>query len=121
MISVEEIINDPDFAQLFIIHRKEGSWIEGVWTPYAHTRKIPCYGPVIAANAKEINQVPEGDRVAGIMVFYTPKNIPMVTSHVDPGTSDEILWQREWYKIVMVNAYDKYGFWKGMGKRIEGA
>ena len=121
VITIEEIINDPDFAQPFTINRKNGQFIKGVWTVDSEIEKIECFGPVIAANVKEIEQLPEGDRITGIMVFYTPKEIPLLTSHVDPGTSDEILWQHDLYKIVQVNPYNHYGYWKGFGKRIKGA
>jgi hypothetical protein len=121
MISVEEIVNDPEFGQFFMIHRHDGSFIQGVWTVNPKPKKIKCFGPVIAANVKEINQLPEGDRISGIMIFYTPKSIPLMTSHVDPGTSDEIYWQGELFKIVQVNLYENYGYYKGYGRRIKGA
>lgn len=120
-ISVEEIINDADFSQYFVIHRKDGQFIQGVWTVNAVTRKIECFGPVIAANEKEIMQVPEGDRIHGVMVFYTPRQIPMFTSHEDPGTSDEIHWGGRLYKIHQVNLYEHYGYFKGVATRLKGS
>ncbi len=121
MISVEEIINDSDFDQYFEIHRKEGQFIQGIWTVFPHTRHIECFAPVIAANEKEIIQVPEGDRIFGVMVFYTPREIPLYTTHEDPGTSDEIYWGGRLYKIHQVNLYEHYGYYKGLATRLRGS
>lgn len=124
MINVEEVINDPDFAQYFVIHRREGQFVKGIWTPNPVVKKVKCFGPVIAANEKELIQVPEGDRIRGVMVFYTPAKIPIYVTHLNDGssgTSDEILWDGDFFKIFSVNLYRSYGYWKGIGARMKGS
>lgn len=121
MINVQEIIDDPEFGQYFVIFRHDGSWNQGIWVVNAVPLQIECFGPVIAANEKEIVQVPEGDRIHGVMVFYTPRHIPLFTSHADPGTSDEILWGGQMHKIHQVNLYERYGYYKGVATRLKGS
>ena len=118
---MEEIVNDPELSQYFVIFRKQGTWVNGVWATSSTPFQISCYGPVIAMNEKELVQVPEGDRIHGAMIFYTPRSIPLFTSHEDPGTSDEILWGHKFWKIIAVNLYERFGYYKGYGVRLKGS
>lgn len=121
MIDVSELIVDQDFAQPYTVYRKSGDWSGGrfVETEIA----LQFYGVVIAANIKDVNMLPEGDRIAGLMVFYTTADNPIfVTRDLDSskGTSDQIEWREERYKIMQTYPYNDYGYIKAIGTRMAG-
>lgn len=121
MINVAEMIVDPDFAQSYNVVRTVGSWVKG---RFVQTEQVLSFvGPIIAANQKEINMLPEGDRVAGLMVFYTTADNPFKISRTDneEGLSDQPIWRGDRYKLLSVFSYDDYGYQKAIGHRIGGA
>lgn len=121
MIDVAEIVVDPDFAQPFDVYRQAGSWVEGKWVQ-APEQKLSFYGTVIAANQKDIMQMPEGDRIRGMMVFYvvTDEELFITRNSPDAGTSDQIEWNGERYRIFQLYPYRDYGYWKAMAARMAG-
>lgn len=118
MIDVSELIVDPDLAQPYTVHRMSGIWTDG---EFIQTElPLPFYGVVIVANTQDVNMMPEGDRIAGLMVFYTtPDNPIFVTRNLDTdqGTSDEVEWRGERYKIMQTFPYHDYGYIKAIGTR----
>lgn len=56
------------------------------------------------------------------MCFYSRKDIYVthVSNEHSPGTSDEIEWHGNRYKIIQVAPYKDYGFVKAFGVRMEG-
>lgn len=119
MINVGQIINSRNFAQTFTVYRQSGSWISGRWV--SSETPIQMRGVVTAMNPKDLTQVPEGDRVTGIMCFYSQQ--PIYTTHAGSGsppdgTSDEIVWQGERYRISSVVPWNDYGYYKAFGVRM---
>ena len=110
MINVGRVLYNPKFAQLFTVHRKPGSWVAGRWVPGTE-QTLTFYGVVVPVSPKELMQLPEGDRVTGMMAFYSTSEI--FSTHTDgtPGTSDEIEWKGKRYRVVNVNLYVDYGFY----------
>lgn len=123
MLDLSEIALAPEFAQSYIIHRKQGSWVAG---RFQQTEiSIKTFGVVTNANPKELFQLPEGDRVAGTMVFYSTR--PIYTSHGyaadgtnKHGTADEIEWQGDRYRVSTVYDYSAQGFYKAFAVYMEG-
>ena len=78
MISVEEIIQDPDMVapEPFYVLRSTGSFVLGGFQ--STTTSIPCFGPIHVASDREINMLPEADRVGSVRSFWT--NIPLFTT-----------------------------------------
>lgn len=119
MINVSDVITDPDFAQPFTVYRSSGGqFISGGWSE-GTPEQISLKGIVTVGSEKDLQQVPEGDRVEGAMLFYAIQEL--LTSHKDPGTSDQILWNGDFYRVQKVWNYGKYGYWKAYGVRMEGA
>ena len=118
MIDVSEIINDPDFCQSFTVYRDSGSWIEGRWV--SSTSTLSMSGVISVASAKELNQVPEGDRVEGAIVIHTTDQIYATRAASPAGISDKIEWNGELYKIIQMYPYSDYGFYKAIATRITG-
>ena len=122
MINVSEIIVDPDFAQPYTGKRITGEWADGDFIKSETT--ISFYGPIIATSTRDIEMVPEGDRVAGMMTFLTTADNPFYISQSSDsyeGISDYLIWRGDRYKLVQVLPLYDYGFVKGIGARIGGA
>ena len=119
MINIREMISDPDFAQTFTVYRSTGFFVKGLWTEGTPTQ-IPMLGVVNVANAKELAQYPEGDRIKGGMIFHTTEELFVTRNDSSPGTSDKILWRGNLYKIYQVSAYVDYGYYKVMADRETG-
>ena len=124
MIEVSELMYDPDLAQNFTIIRQIGFWNnEGVWTPPKVPKKIQTTGVIIVTTVRDIEQIPEGDRIRGMMTFYTPADVELYTTQVHStfqNTSDKIMWQGDLYRIYQVSPYVDYGYWKSIGMRMIG-
>ncbi|MBZ9633071.1 hypothetical protein [Clostridium sp. FP1] len=121
MINVGRIINGRN-SQPFIVYRKSGSWVSGRWIQTETS--IPLTGTITIAKEKDLQQIPEGDRVGGEIAVYCTQalyvthaaNNPLTSSN--PGTSDEVLWQGARYKLFSVRPLIDYGYYKGIGIRM---
>lgn len=120
VISMEEIIDDPDLAQSYIIYQSEGSFQNGRWVEGPLTQIAAC-GTITVASEKDIEMVPEGDRLKGAMVFFNKG--PIYTTRTEPsaGLSDKMFWNGDWYKVVQVAPYGDYGFYKAIAVRLSGS
>lgn len=116
MIDVSEVITDPDFAQTYTIYRQTGGqWVNGRWVDGEVAFSVT--GVVTPPNAKELEQVPEGDRVTGLMCFYA--TVPLYITRVDEtdtGTSDQIEWRGDRYRLIQIFNYGDYGYYKALGQ-----
>lgn len=123
MLNMSRMIYNKKFSQSFLICRKIGSWDRGQFVQSCLYPAPVFTGVVLPASAKEIMQFPEGDRSTSMMVFYSDKEI-MVTHTNDgkgnAGTSDEIYWNGNNYRILNVNQYADYGYYKAYGVMMEG-
>jgi len=122
MINISEILYDPDFSQNFTVYRRSGSWQAGRFIEVDQPI-LTLVGVVMPASSEEIMQFPEGDRVTGMMKFYADQEI-FVTHNNDgngnAGTSDEIGWRGERYRVVNVVQFGDYGYFVAYGVRMEG-
>lgn len=121
MINVGRIVNSRNFAQQngFTVYRQTGSWVAGRWV--SSETPIQMQGTVTAMNPKDLTQVPEGDRVTGIMCFFSQQ--PIYTTRAQSGTnqggtSDEIVWQGERYRVSSVQPWSDFGYYKAFGIRM---
>ncbi|MFC8686321.1 hypothetical protein [Brevibacillus porteri] len=115
MLNVSEVITDPDFAQTFIVHRKSNEWIAG--RPEETETIITMMGVITVADAKTLEQLPEGDRATGMMSFYATVSINTTN---EEGTSDQIEWCGDRYRVKKVFPYGDYGYWKAVAERMAG-
>jgi len=121
MINLSRIINSPRLAQTFTVFHNTGSWVQGSWVADPNPTPIVYWGPVIAADSKDILQVPEGDRVSGMMTFYSDVTQPLLTSNADPNTADKLTWNGDNYRVWQDYSYLSYGYYKAVGYRTAGA
>lgn len=121
MINLTRVVNSPRFAQAFTVNRYTGTFQRGGYVAAAPTQ-LPFYGIVQVATDEDINMVPEGDRVAGMMSFISQQEMYLTDSDRPDGTSglsDRILWNGDMYKIVARRPDVSYGFWKAVGGRMK--
>ncbi len=114
MIDVSEIVNDPDFAQSFIINRTSTSFIVGGTSQ--STTQIPSYG-VIIPDPSDIDQTQEGDRITGSIKIYCTQQL-LETSTT--GTSDTITWHGQTYRVASVKDWSDNGYFEAKGYRLSG-
>lgn len=115
MINVSEVITDPDFAQTFLVHRRTNEWVGG--RPDETETELTMLGVITVADAKTLEQLPEGDRVTGLMCFYS--TVPIFTTN-EEGTADQLEWRGERYRVKRVFPYGDYGYYKAVAERMAG-
>jgi hypothetical protein len=121
MLNLSRLLYSKEFNQTFIVHRRTGSWDHGRFV--STEVSLTFSGVVVPASAREIMQFPEGDRSTSMMVFYSDKE--MFVTRTDsgdryPGTSDEIEWRGDRYRVVNVGQYGDYGYFVAYGVYMEG-
>jgi hypothetical protein len=119
MIDVSEVVNDPDLAQAFMIQRStQGAFLFGVWQTKQET--VPCYGPVRPASSREINMLPEGDRVGEIKAFWSSTPLYGTRATTGKGESSDILvWNGLYYRVLQVFQSQDNGFYKALAVRMK--
>ena len=120
MLDVSEILYDPDLSQAFTVMRSSGSFQIGGWVENTPTT-INMNGVITVATERDSQQVPEGDRTTGAMLFYTDQQLFITHNDASLGTSDVIAWQGVNYRLVKVWPQVDYGYWKAYGVRLPGA
>jgi hypothetical protein len=124
MIDVSELINDPDFCQAFTVTRKAGVFMNGDFV-MAQTSPLPFTGVIEPMNTRDMAMFPEGDTLKGMINVYTL--LPIFPTMLNPQTrdagtfSDEITWQGEQYKVVQVQNFSDFGYYKSAASRKLGA
>ncbi|MEK8128666.1 hypothetical protein WMW72_12185 [Paenibacillus filicis] len=124
MINVGRIVNSRNFAQPkgFVVNRITGKWVRGRFVTDPED-KIIIQGTVTVANAEDLQQVPEGDRVTGLMCFYSQQPIYITRDEGEisgAGISDEIEWKGERYRVSTVAPWSDFGYYKAFGVRMAG-
>ncbi|MBS5330577.1 MAG: hypothetical protein KHX98_07750 [Limosilactobacillus oris] len=123
MINVAKAVTDPRFSQKFKVFRKSGEWVKGRFIE--SEKEISMIGVIAPSKPKEIEMIPEGDRVGGEITIHTIRKL-YTTRSIDTsedneenqGTSDIIEWQSERYKLYQVNDYSQYGYYSSIGMRL---
>ena len=117
---LSHVVLHPAFSQIFTVLRSSGDWINGRWTEGTVT-KIEMTGVVSVASEKDLQILPEADRVSGMMVFHSVKPLYITRIGTEKGTSDKIIWKGQEWKLKHVWDYSDYGYYKAYGERILGA
>lgn len=115
MIDVSRLITDPDFCEPFTIRRRIGKWEAGRFI--ATPEDTAVTGIVEPTSGDDLEQVPEGDWVSGMMTFYTRQ---IVYLSQDKQQSDELIWRGKVYKAVQTLDWSRHGFYKVIASYVEG-
>lgn len=114
MINVGRVLNNPRFQQTFTAYRKSGSWVSGRWNGTENTLSIQ--GVVTVASQLDLQQIPEGDRQTGAMVFHANQPLYLTSSQ---GTSDELEWRGSRWRVMQVSPYADYGYYKAIATKMD--
>lgn len=127
-LNLSRVVSNPKFAQGFIIQRSEGGdWNDdGTWGDVSVD--IDFYGIIQPATAKELLQVPEGDRVKEVKSFHSVNEMFLSrvngqdTSDVgyNAAISDYAMWQGQKYRLAKRYEWGDFGYYKALGVRIKG-
>lgn len=118
MINLARVVNNPKVATDFIIYRKKGEWSNGRFEE--EEKPLPFHGTITIAKPKEIEMIPEGDRVGGELIIHCSEQMFTTRegdSKESAGTSDEVLWNEERYKIYAVGPRSNYGYYRAIAMR----
>ena len=116
-LDLSEIVSDPDLAEQFQIVRSRGGFVAGGWSDQLTT--IAAYGVVSVASEKDLEMVPEGDRVRESRVFHSTQAM-YVTNADNQGTSDFLVWQGVKYRVYSVADYSNRGYYRAIACRMQG-
>jgi hypothetical protein len=119
MIDMSVVLNNPDLCQSFTALRSSGSFVAGRFVSEATS--VPLYGAVQVADAKTLEQVPEGDRVTGARVFWSTSPIFETRTGDNEGLSDELIHRGIQYRVSKVWDWADFGYFKAYAMRIKGA
>lgn len=121
MISLSEIVNDPDFAQAFTVERSSGDF-DDTGTFISTATDVSFYGIIQPATAKEIKEVPEGDRVQEVISVHSSQQLFTTRNEPVAGISDVVLWPLTGnkYKISKLYQWEDFGYYKALGVRMQG-
>ena len=118
-ISLTRVVNSPAFAQAYTVNRSVGTFQQGGYV--FNTTPIAFWGIIQPATEQDLAQVPEGDRVTGMMGFISEER--MYRTYVDGQTSgigDQIVWRGANYKVVAVVPWKDFTFYKAIASRQPG-
>lgn len=91
MISVFEVVVDPDLIapQPFTVLRSTGQFVLGGFQ--STVTSISMFGPVQQASNKEIEMLPEADRVGSVRSFWSTQPVYTTRGYAPvPGTHGEV-------------------------------
>jgi hypothetical protein len=122
MLNVSRVINSPQFQQAFTVIRNHGTFDQGRWDSV--TEELNFSGIITPLSTKDINQLPEGDAIKGGISVYSTEPIYTTrltsTSGSAGGVSDEITWQGEQWRVMSVQQFSDYGYYKATAVRKKG-
>lgn len=122
MISLTDIVNDPDFAQDYVVTRRYGVFALGAFQVTSSVT-VPFWGIIQPATDEDLDMVPEGDRVRGLMSFISEQEMFKTNGNGLEGVQelgDLITWNNQVYKIVVTTIWKDFGFFKALGVRQSG-
>lgn len=105
LLDVSDVLADPMFADTLTLYRNTetiGSNGRTTSTEVSSTFS----GVVTSANGKELDRLPEADRVKGGIIVHTIARLVPGGGALAP---DEILYHGDRYTVVTINDYSAYG------------
>jgi hypothetical protein len=114
-----DAVNNPDIAEPFQIQRNPGIFAAGGWQAGQNVL-IQAYGVVSVANARQLEMIPEADRVHGARVFHS--STPMYVTSEDNGiTADVLIYNGVSYRAMSMGNYaNRDGYYEAVAVRMAG-
>jgi hypothetical protein len=118
VIDVSEVLSDADVSSAFIINRTTGQFGPGGWQTN-QTQQINAFGAVRNTSGKELDMVPEGDRVNEMITFRSATQM-YETNYAGSATSDVLTWLGDNYRVYVVKNYSEQGYYLAIAARKSG-
>lgn len=125
---LQDVINDPDLGEPFTILRSTGQFGPGGWQDTRSS--IDVFGLVTQSSQKQIESIPEADRVHSMRTFITecPMYVTDETRDTNDGSgttgsgaSDILVWNGVNYRVIGVNNFsNRGGFYLAIAARMSG-
>lgn len=110
MISVSEIMRDPDMAQAFQVERAGGAFSEGEWAPASPT-VLNMIGIVQPAQREDqLAILPEGSRLGNMIVVFCDQELRI--DNAESQRSDIIVWHGHPYRVMAAKSWSDHGYWQ---------
>jgi hypothetical protein len=117
--SIADVVNDLDFAVAFTIMRSQnGKFVLGRWVN--QTIQLNMWGPIQEPSPEELEMIPEGDRVSGVIAVWTTVPIYKTNVNLTNGISDIVQWHGENWRVLRDSDWMEYGYWKAYAVRMSG-
>lgn len=112
--SLHGLMADPDLAASFDIVRRTETLLKGraVITATEET----AVGVVQPATPRELERLPEADRVKSTIVVFTDCPL-LVGDDTSDRVADGIRWRGELYTVTAVENWQDYGFFKALAQK----
>ena len=120
---ITDLLYDPDVGgnQPFIIKRTTVTRRKGRYAD-SQTQSIKASGSVQPAGTNALEQLPEGDRDKGVYIVRTRTAMYMGSETDEASTlADEIIYNGDRYKILMVKEWQAWGMYVAYMTRIQPA
>lgn len=127
MINIAELLNDPDFVQDVVVNRRVNHLVTtgdaaGEIAIDTFLLTVPmCVQPV--KDADDLNVLPEGQRSAKSMKFYSLQALHCddgdLAAGADNAIFDVVQWNGEKYKLLHVRVWADYGYYEAIGVNSE--
>ena len=115
MINVGSVLLGGSLTQTVTVYRKSGAWIAGVWTASPDTA-IAITAVVTRPSPNDLDQIPEGDRQKGAIAVYSTTQLMLTNAS---GTSDEVLYGGDRYRLAQVWDWSAAGYYKAIGVKMD--
>ena len=119
MVNVGKVIRSKRLGcQVITVKRYAASWTDGAYSRDEDNPIILKISAIVTvAKPKDLELVPEGDRVTGAMKFLTNAELHATNGE---AISDELEWRGARFKILTVTPNVDYGFYRSIGVRLDG-
>jgi len=109
MISVAELMLDPDFVRTFTVRRARGAFAdEGVYS--STYQNMTIVGIVQPASPRELLMLPEGSRLKDVIAVWS--NLEMRVADGDKLESDIVVVDGKTYRVIKCEPWPQAGFFK---------
>lgn len=107
-----------DLSELVMVYRHgPATFINGIYVEGAETQSR-AIASVQQPTAKELQNLPEGERSVDIRKFICNKRL-YTTSDLDGTVADEVAYQGNRYKIIKAEDWSIYGHTTAFGARVK--
>ena len=120
MLNVANLVIDPAFAQNISLYRSSGKWDKGKFISNP-PEQLTIIGSVQPAGEKDTIMTPQGNQIQAEVAVYSNSVIHTTRAGSNPGLSDEIEWSGARYRVMRVEDWHDFGYYKALCVRKAGS